>query len=79
MPMLHNVGEVDGNVRKFLALPLLVLTVVAGLVYHAYALAAATFLMATGIFASGVLHFSTTWWILGIDSRGGLHRARTSR
>lgn len=74
--MRHNVGEVDGNVRRFLALPLVVLTVTGSLVYYAYAFAIVTALVAGGLFASGVVHFSVTWWILGVDSRGGIHRIR---
>lgn len=78
--MLSNVGEIDGNVRKFLALPFLVLAVTSALAYHAYTFTAVMIGLGAMCFATGTLRFSPLWWILRIDTHGGPHRVtRRSR
>lgn len=76
--VLRNVGEIDSNVRKFLALPFAVLAVTGALAYHAYPFALAMVGLGAMCLATGTTRFSPLWWILGVDTNGGVHRVARS-
>lgn len=73
-----NVGEIDGNVRKFLAVPCAVLTITSAMAYHAYPFAAIAALFGVCFLASGTLHRSPTYFAFGWSTIGGPHRTRGS-
>lgn len=76
--MLPNIGIVDSNVRKFLALPFTVLVVASGLVYHAYTFAAVCAVIAAYAMLSGIVRVSLLYRLMGWSTVGGPHRARVA-
>lgn len=76
MRTFRNVGIIDGNVRKFLALPCLVLAVTSALAYHEYGFSLGSLLVGAYFFASGVAGFSLMYRVVGLSTQGGPHRVR---
>lgn len=71
MRSVRNVGEVDHNVRMFLAVPALIVAVVGAMVYHAYIVAAVSMMVGAAVFATGALRYSPLYHLLKIDTRFG--------
>lgn len=69
MRIPQNVGEVDHNVRMFLALPALVLAVTSAMAYHAYAFSAVAVLVGAAFLTTGALRYSPAYHLLDLDTR----------
>lgn len=69
MKLPQNVGEIDHNVRMFLAVPCLVLAAVSAIAVHAPLVAGGA--LAYGAFAwtTGALRYSPTYHLLGLTTR----------
>ena len=69
MDIPRNVGEIDRNVRMFLAVPCLVAAAVSAIAYHAYLVTLGA--LAYGAFAwtTGALRYSPAYHLLRISTR----------
>jgi hypothetical protein len=76
-PMEANIGIIDSNVRKFMALPFTVLVATSALAYEAYMFSAVCAVFAAYSLFSGVIRFSLLYRVMGWSTVGGPHRANS--
>lgn len=68
MPLPKNVGEVDHNVRMFLAVPCLVVTATSAIAYHAWLVSVPAAVLGLGTWLTGALRYSPLYHALGVDT-----------
>lgn len=73
----QNVGEVDHNIRMFLAVPALIVVVESIMVFGNFAVALGAALAGAAIWTSGARRVCPLYRVLGIDTRFGQRAAVT--
>lgn len=67
-----NVGQLDANVRRFLAVPAIVVAATGGIAYHAYGVALGALLVGAWMFATGSARFCPVYRALGLKTQYAL-------